>query len=145
MLLPCNWLIALLLVSVHDRELSGRIEWFRSHCHSEGHHNKMVASLDKSILYNPEPLVEFDTVANQKKQHEVNVDDEAKAQSGERSKHYAKIGWSKNQETAKTNPKLAVMNKKFGMIHGLSSLARIFKLFCLLLYIGLNVGCIHFD
>ncbi|TYG46524.1 hypothetical protein ES288_D11G262700v1 [Gossypium darwinii] len=95
--------------------------------------------------FNPEPLVEFDTVANQKKQHEVNVDDEAKAQSGERSKHYAKIGWSKNQETAKTNPKLAAMNNKFGMIHGLSSLARIFRLICLLLYIGLNVGCIHFD
>ncbi|PPD90384.1 hypothetical protein GOBAR_DD12677 [Gossypium barbadense] len=86
--------------------------------------------------FNPEPLVEFDTVANQKKQHEVNVDDEAKAQSGERSKHYAKIGWSKNQETAKTNPKLAAMNNKFGMIHGLSSLARIFRLICLLLYIG---------
>ncbi|MBA0881796.1 hypothetical protein Goshw_004515 [Gossypium schwendimanii] len=95
--------------------------------------------------FNPEPLVEFDTVAKQKKQHEVNVDDEAKAQSGERSKHYAKIGWSKNQEIAKTNPKLAAMNKKFGMIHGLSSLARIFRLICLLLYIGLNVDCIHFD
>ncbi|KAL4351554.1 hypothetical protein GQ457_06G030250 [Hibiscus cannabinus] len=35
------------------------------------------------------------------------------------------IGWSKNQEAAKTNPKLAAMNKKFGMIHGLSSLANI--------------------
>ncbi|PPS14231.1 hypothetical protein GOBAR_AA06348 [Gossypium barbadense] len=46
------------------------------------------------------------------------VDDEAKAQSGERSKHYAEIGWSKNQEVAKTNPKLVAMNKKFGMIHG---------------------------
>ncbi|XVE73409.1 hypothetical protein DITRI_Ditri11bG0115700 [Diplodiscus trichospermus] len=34
-------------------------------------------------------------------------------------------GWSKNQEAAKTNPKLATMNKKFGMIHGLSSLANI--------------------
>ncbi|TYG98655.1 hypothetical protein ES288_A10G134600v1, partial [Gossypium darwinii] len=71
-------------------------------------------------------------------------DDEAKAQSGERSKHYAEIGWSKNQEVAKTNPKLVAMNKKFGMIHGLSSIARIFKLICLLLYIGLDAGCIHF-
>lgn len=35
------------------------------------------------------------------------------------------IGWSKNQEAAKSNPKLAAMNKKFGMIHGLSSLANI--------------------
>ncbi|WCJ22298.1 Late embryogenesis abundant protein (LEA) family protein [Euphorbia peplus] len=35
------------------------------------------------------------------------------------------IGWSKNQERAKANPKLAAMNKKFGMIHGLSSLANI--------------------
>ncbi len=35
------------------------------------------------------------------------------------------IGWSKNQEVAKVSPKLAAMNKKFGMIHGLSSLANI--------------------
>uniref|UniRef100_A0A2P2KWZ7 TMEM205-like domain-containing protein n=1 Tax=Rhizophora mucronata TaxID=61149 RepID=A0A2P2KWZ7_RHIMU len=35
------------------------------------------------------------------------------------------IGWSKNREVAKANPKLAAMNKKFGMIHGLSSLANI--------------------
>ncbi|KAI7992284.1 hypothetical protein ACSBR2_021350 [Camellia fascicularis] len=35
------------------------------------------------------------------------------------------IGWSKNQEAAKVNPKLKAMNKKFGMIHGLSSLANI--------------------
>ncbi|XP_038988452.1 transmembrane protein 205-like [Phoenix dactylifera] len=35
------------------------------------------------------------------------------------------VGWSKNMEVAKSNPKLAAMNKKFGMIHGLSSLANI--------------------
>ncbi|KAD5316910.1 hypothetical protein R6Q59_032171 [Mikania micrantha] len=35
------------------------------------------------------------------------------------------VGWTKNQEVAKVNPKLAAMNKKFGMIHGLSSLANI--------------------
>ena len=35
------------------------------------------------------------------------------------------IGWSKNVEVAKVNPKLAAMNKKFGIIHGLSSLANI--------------------
>ncbi|KAB2616332.1 transmembrane protein 205-like [Pyrus ussuriensis x Pyrus communis] len=36
------------------------------------------------------------------------------------------VGWSKNVQVAKVNPKLAAMNKKFGMIHGLSSLANIF-------------------
>jgi hypothetical protein len=35
------------------------------------------------------------------------------------------VGWSKNQEAAKSNPNLKAMNKKFGMIHGLSSLANI--------------------
>lgn len=35
------------------------------------------------------------------------------------------VGWTKNKEVAKVNPKLAAMNKKFGMIHGLSSLANI--------------------
>ncbi|XP_043722477.1 transmembrane protein 205 [Telopea speciosissima] len=35
------------------------------------------------------------------------------------------VGWTKNTEVAKVNPKLAAMNKKFGMIHGLSSLANI--------------------
>ncbi|KAB5569506.1 hypothetical protein DKX38_003299 [Salix brachista] len=35
------------------------------------------------------------------------------------------IGRSKNKEVAKANPKLAAMNKKFGMIHALSSLANI--------------------
>ncbi|CAL4898738.1 unnamed protein product [Urochloa decumbens] len=35
------------------------------------------------------------------------------------------VGWSKNQLVAKSNPTLAAMNKKFGMIHGLSSLANI--------------------
>ncbi|KAL8527242.1 hypothetical protein ACS0TY_005211 [Phlomoides rotata] len=37
------------------------------------------------------------------------------------------VGWTKNKEVAKKNPKLAAMNKKFGMIHGLSSLANIFS------------------
>jgi hypothetical protein len=37
------------------------------------------------------------------------------------------VGWTKNKEIAKVNPKLAAMNKKFGMIHGLSSLANIFS------------------
>ncbi|CAI0469770.1 unnamed protein product [Linum tenue] len=35
------------------------------------------------------------------------------------------VGWSKNLKVAKSDPKLASMNKKFGMIHGFSSLANI--------------------
>ncbi|CAN6329398.1 unnamed protein product [Urochloa humidicola] len=35
------------------------------------------------------------------------------------------VGWTKNHQVAKSNPTLAAMNKKFGMIHGLSSLANI--------------------
>uniref|UniRef100_A0A7N0ZW43 TMEM205-like domain-containing protein n=1 Tax=Kalanchoe fedtschenkoi TaxID=63787 RepID=A0A7N0ZW43_KALFE len=35
------------------------------------------------------------------------------------------VGRSKNLEVAKKDPKLAAMNKKFGMIHGLSSLSNI--------------------
>ena len=35
------------------------------------------------------------------------------------------VGGSKNVEIAKVNPNLTAMNKKFGMIHGLSSLANI--------------------
>ena len=35
------------------------------------------------------------------------------------------VGHSKNAETAKRSPALAAMNRKFGMIHGLSSLADI--------------------
>ncbi|GLJ09054.1 hypothetical protein SUGI_0100930 [Cryptomeria japonica] len=35
------------------------------------------------------------------------------------------VGLTKNHEVAKRNPKLAEINKKFGMIHGLSSLANL--------------------
>eukprot|EP01018_Ginkgo_biloba_P027425 Gb_39605 [translate_table: standard] len=35
------------------------------------------------------------------------------------------VGMSKNREVAKRNPKLAEVNKKFGMLHGLSSLANL--------------------
>ncbi|WMV10477.1 hypothetical protein MTR67_003862 [Solanum verrucosum] len=44
------------------------------------------------------------------------------------------VGWTKNQEVAKVNPKLSAMNKKFGMIHGLSSLANIFSFGCLAMH-----------
>lgn len=37
----------------------------------------------------------------------------------------SEVGFSKNAEVARTSPTLAAMNKKFGMIHGLSSLANI--------------------
>eukprot|EP00245_Coleochaete_scutata_P000917 TRINITY_DN1110_c0_g1_i1.p1 TRINITY_DN1110_c0_g1~~TRINITY_DN1110_c0_g1_i1.p1 ORF type:complete len:225 (-),score=30.34 TRINITY_DN1110_c0_g1_i1:317-991(-) len=35
------------------------------------------------------------------------------------------IGLSKNREVAKTNPQLAAINKRFGMAHGMSSLANL--------------------
>lgn len=35
------------------------------------------------------------------------------------------VGMSKNKEVAKRNTKLAEANKKFGMLHGLSSLANL--------------------
>ncbi|XP_058188383.1 uncharacterized protein LOC131305350 [Rhododendron vialii] len=55
------------------------------------------------------------TVEMMKQRHKV----EREEQIGE------EVGWSKNVEVAKVNPKLKAMNKKFGMIHGLSSLANI--------------------
>jgi len=41
------------------------------------------------------------------------------------------IGWSKNLEAAKKNPELAAINKKFGMVHGFSSLANLLFVGCL--------------
>ncbi|TVU23591.1 hypothetical protein EJB05_25965, partial [Eragrostis curvula] len=35
------------------------------------------------------------------------------------------VGYSRNAEMAKTSSALVAMNRKFGMIHGLSSLANI--------------------
>lgn len=35
------------------------------------------------------------------------------------------IGLSKNREVAKTNPELAAVNRRFGMWHGMSSLANL--------------------
>ncbi|XP_068663129.1 uncharacterized protein [Aristolochia californica] len=48
------------------------------------------------------------------------------------------VGWTKNREAAKANPKLAAMNKKFGMIHGLSSLANIMSFGCLAMHSALR-------
>lgn len=53
------------------------------------------------------------------------------------------VGWSKNVEVAKSNPKLASMNKKFGMIHGLSSLANILSFGCLAMHSWYLAGKIN--
>ncbi|KAL0916311.1 hypothetical protein M5K25_013812 [Dendrobium thyrsiflorum] len=70
-----------------------------------------------SLGFNLSNLLVFTpmTVEMMKKRHKVERD----LSIGE------EVGWSKNAESAKVNPKLAAMNKKFGMIHGLSSLANI--------------------
>lgn len=54
------------------------------------------------------------------------------------------VGWTKNQATAKVNPQLAAMNKKFGMIHGLSSLANILSFGCLAMHSWYLAGKIVF-
>lgn len=53
------------------------------------------------------------------------------------------VGWSKNVEVAKVNPKLAAMNKKFGMIHGLSSLANIMSFGSLAMHSWYLAGKLH--
>ncbi|XP_031484768.1 uncharacterized protein LOC116253915 [Nymphaea colorata] len=75
--------------------------------------------LASSMLFNLSNLFIFTpmTINMMKRRHKV----EREANIGE------EIGWSKNVEVAKANPQLAAMNKKFGMIHGLSSLANIFS------------------
>ncbi|KAL9662941.1 hypothetical protein QQ045_027776 [Rhodiola kirilowii] len=55
------------------------------------------------------------------------------------------VGWSKNREVAKKNPKLAAMNKKFGMIHGLSSLANIMAFGSLAMHSWYFAGKINFS
>ncbi|KAK4765843.1 hypothetical protein SAY87_007485 [Trapa incisa] len=73
--------------------------------------------LASSFAFNLANLLVFTpmTIQMMKQRHKV----EKEANIGD------EIGWTKNQEVAKVNPKLAAMNKKFGMIHGLSSLANI--------------------
>ncbi|KAF5455353.1 hypothetical protein F2P56_024942 [Juglans regia] len=70
-----------------------------------------------AFAFNLANLVVFTpmTVEMMKQRHKV----ERESSIGE------EVGWSKNVEVAKVNPKLKAMNKKFGMIHGLSSLANI--------------------
>ncbi|KAJ3681349.1 hypothetical protein LUZ60_015838 [Juncus effusus] len=79
-----------------------------------------------SLSFNLSNLLVFTpmTVEMMKKRHKI----ERELKIGE------EVGWSKNVETAKTNPKLAAMNKKFGMIHGLSSLANIMSFGCLAIH-----------
>ncbi|KAG9145771.1 hypothetical protein Leryth_011202 [Lithospermum erythrorhizon] len=71
-----------------------------------------------AFFFNLSNLVIFTpmTIQMMKQRHKI----EREANIGE------EVGWTKNQEVAKVNPKLKAMNKKFGMIHGLSSLANIF-------------------
>lgn len=54
------------------------------------------------------------------------------------------VGGAKNKEAAKTNPQLAAMNKKFGMIHGLSSLANITAFGSLAMHSWYLAGKLHF-
>ncbi|KMZ62667.1 Transmembrane protein [Zostera marina] len=70
-----------------------------------------------SFGFNLSNLIVFTpmTVEMMKKRHKI----ERELKIGE------EVGWTKNNETAKTNPVLANMNKRFGMVHGLSSLANI--------------------
>lgn len=53
------------------------------------------------------------------------------------------VGGSKNVEVAKVNPKLVTMNKKFGMIHGLSSLANMLSFGGLAMHSWYLAGKIH--
>ncbi|KAG6524760.1 transmembrane protein 205-like [Zingiber officinale] len=74
------------------------------------------------------------TIEMMKKRHKVerdlNIGDE--------------VGVSKNMEAAKTNPQLKSMNKKFGMIHGLSSLANIMAFGSLAIHSWYLAGKLHF-
>ncbi|CAL9112454.1 unnamed protein product [Musa acuminata var. zebrina] len=54
------------------------------------------------------------------------------------------VGGAKNKEAAKTNPQLAAINKKFGMIHGLSSLANITAFGSLAMHSWYLAGKLHF-
>lgn len=54
------------------------------------------------------------------------------------------VGVSKNMEAAKTNAQLKSMNKKFGMIHGLSSLANLMAFGSLAIHSWYLAGKLHF-
>ncbi|KAG6531830.1 hypothetical protein ZIOFF_005657 [Zingiber officinale] len=54
------------------------------------------------------------------------------------------VGASKNTEAAKINARLKSMNKKFGMIHGLSSLANIMAFGSLAIHSLYLAGKLHF-
>ncbi|GAB4830559.1 hypothetical protein Ancab_020324 [Ancistrocladus abbreviatus] len=88
-----------------------------------------------SLLFNLTNLFIFTpmTVEMMKQRHKV----EREQNIGE------EVGWSKNREVAKVNPQLAAMNKKFGMIHGLSSLANIFSFGCLAMHSWYLAGKIN--
>ncbi|KAG6512981.1 hypothetical protein ZIOFF_031125 [Zingiber officinale] len=54
------------------------------------------------------------------------------------------VGVSKNMEAAKSNAQLKSMNKKFGMIHGLSSLANLMASGSLAIHSRYLAGKLHF-
>ncbi|KAL2934808.1 hypothetical protein RDABS01_017927 [Bienertia sinuspersici] len=82
--------------------------------------------LASAFLFNLSNLLVFTpmTIKMMKQRHKV----ERENNIGE------EVGWTKNKEVAKTNPQLAAMNKKFGMIHGLSSLANLLSFGCLAMH-----------
>ncbi|ERN16769.1 transmembrane protein 205 [Amborella trichopoda] len=84
---------------------------------ASGTEKLQLGFLSSSFLFNLTNLFIFTpmTIEMMKQRHKV----EREEAIGD------EIGWTKNQEVAKKNPKLAAMNKKFGMIHGLSSLANV--------------------
>ncbi|KAL7112542.1 hypothetical protein ACP275_04G008700 [Erythranthe tilingii] len=89
-----------------------------------------------AFAFNLSNLVIFTpmTIEMMKQRHKI----EREANIGE------EVGWTKNKEEAKKNPKLAAMNKKFGMIHGLSSLANIFSFGSLAIHSWYLAGKIDF-
>lgn len=95
-----------------------------------------IGFLLAAFAFNLSNLVVFTpmTIEMMKQRHKV----EREANIGE------EVGWTKNQEVAKVNPKLAAMNKKFGMIHGLSSLANIMSFGSLAIHSWYLSGKINF-
>nr|XP_027118366.1 transmembrane protein 205-like [Coffea arabica] len=99
-------------------------------------HKYQLGFLLAAFAFNLTNLLVFTpmTIEMMKQRHKI----EREAQIGE------EVGWTKNQEVAKANPKLAAMNKKFGMIHGLSSLANIMSFGSLAMHSWYLSGKINF-
>ncbi|XP_051118945.1 uncharacterized protein LOC127243115 [Andrographis paniculata] len=87
-----------------------------------------VFSLINLVIFTPM------TIEMMKQRHKV----EREANIGQ------EVGGAKNQEVAKKDPRLASMNKKFGMIHGLSSLANLMSFGSLAVHSWYLAGKINF-